>query len=74
MTDSTKPEINGKSALNLDPELCQYDRNVENKILEVGFKNMIISFKLVEVRKIPDQDLWFEKVWKDYLEDNFTDC
>jgi hypothetical protein len=73
VTESTKAEINGKSALNLHPELCDYDRDVENKILEVGIKNMTISFKLVDVRKIPDQDLWFERVWKEYLKDNYAD-
>jgi hypothetical protein len=30
--------------------------------------------KLQEVREIPEQDLWFEKVWKEYLEDNYHDC
>jgi succinate dehydrogenase/fumarate reductase flavoprotein subunit len=55
-------------------ELCVYDREVETKILEAGFRNNEISLKLVEVRDIPDQDLWFEKVWKEYIEDIFTDC
>ncbi len=31
------------------------------------------SADLVKTRNIPEQDLWFEKVWKDYLEDNFVD-
>jgi succinate dehydrogenase/fumarate reductase flavoprotein subunit len=74
VTNLAKTEIEKKSVLNLNPDLCQYDRDVENKILEVGFKDGIISIKLHEVREIPEQDLWFEKVWKEYLEDNYTDC
>lgn len=56
------------------PELCMYDRDVESKILEVGFKNGILTVNLENVREIPEQNLWFEKVWKDYLEDNYPDC
>ena len=28
---------------------------------------------LVKVRPVPDQELWFEKVWKKNLEDNLSD-
>jgi succinate dehydrogenase/fumarate reductase flavoprotein subunit len=58
-----KPELLWKS------ELCEYDRDIENKILEVGFRNGMLSFNLADVRQIPDQELWFEKVWKEYIED-----
>lgn len=54
------------------PELCIYDRDVEKKIIEVVFKDGKYLINLVDVREIPEQDLWFEKVWKDYLEDNYT--
>ena len=57
-----------------NPELSMYDREVEYKILETGFRNNEISFRLVDVRDIPGQDLWFEKVWKEYIEDIFIDC
>jgi succinate dehydrogenase/fumarate reductase flavoprotein subunit len=55
------------------PELCGYDREVENKILEVSFRGGIIDVKLAEVREIPNQNLWFEKVWKEYIEDNYLE-
>jgi succinate dehydrogenase/fumarate reductase flavoprotein subunit len=55
------------------PELCQFDREVENKIIVAGFKNGIVTINLEDVRGIPEQNLWFEKVWKEYLEDIFTD-
>jgi succinate dehydrogenase/fumarate reductase flavoprotein subunit len=62
------------SEVSTDPELSKYDREIEKKILEAGFRNHEISLKLVDVKVIPDQDLWFEKVWKEYNEDIFTDC
>ena len=65
------PGISSGSLKNL--ELCNYDRRVEKNIIEVVCRNFIPEFKIVPVRKIPKQDLWFEKVWKDYLEDKFTD-
>jgi succinate dehydrogenase/fumarate reductase flavoprotein subunit len=55
------------------PELCTYDREVENKILEVRLRNGIIEINLEEVREIPKQNLWFEKVWKEYIEDNYLE-
>ncbi len=53
-----------------EPLLCNFDREIENKIIEVSYKEMNISFKMEGARKIPVQDLWFEKIWKEYLEDN----
>ncbi len=53
--------------------MCRYDRDVEKDILEVRYLNGKFIHNLVKVREIPDQDLWFEKVWKDYLEDNFME-
>jgi len=57
-----------------NPELCMYDRDIENKVLEVGFKKGIIRINLENIRDIPKQNLWFEKVWKEYLEDKYLDC
>jgi len=52
---------------------CQYDRDIERNILEAGYRNGKVRFKSVKVRDIPVQNLWFETVWKDYLEDNFIE-
>jgi succinate dehydrogenase/fumarate reductase flavoprotein subunit len=54
--------------------ICRYDREIEENILEIRYKNKSIESELVKVRSIPDQELWFEKVWKKNLEDNLTDC
>lgn len=49
--------------------LCNYDRKIEKNVLETRYNNYKVLYDIVKVRDIPDQDLWFEKVWKDYLED-----
>jgi succinate dehydrogenase/fumarate reductase flavoprotein subunit len=54
--------------------LCRYDREIEKNILEIRYKDGSVESELVKVRSIPDQELWFEKVWKKNLEDNLTDC
>jgi succinate dehydrogenase/fumarate reductase flavoprotein subunit len=54
-------------------DLCDYDRDIEKKIMELRLLNGEVIDKLVEVREIPDQDLWFEKVWRDYIEDNYIE-
>lgn len=54
----------------MDPELCRYDRDIEKDIIEIGFREGKIMRSLTKVRQIPSQNLWFEKVWKEYLEDN----
>ncbi len=56
------------------PELCKYDRDTEECILEIRYKDGSVRTTLVKTRDIPVQELWFEKVWKDYLEDNFIEC
>jgi succinate dehydrogenase/fumarate reductase flavoprotein subunit len=63
-----------RTEFDANPELCRYDRDVENKIMEVGFKNGILRINLVKVREIPEQDIWFERVWKEYLEDIYFGC
>jgi hypothetical protein len=54
-------------------DLCMYDRNAENNILEVSFRKGKVTISVEKVREIPLQNLWFEKVWKDYLKDNFIE-
>jgi hypothetical protein len=51
-----------------------YDKDIERKIIEIGYKAGKIRINLKAVSPVPEQDLWFEKVWKDYLEDNYLDC
>lgn len=53
--------------------LCKYDREIERKIIEIRLKNTKVEKTLEKVREIPDQELWFEKVWKKNLEDNLTE-
>jgi hypothetical protein len=73
ITDNEKPAITGlfSSLLNIDQ--CMYDREVERDIQELSFRKGKLSISSVKVREIPLQNLWFEKVWKDYLEDNFIE-
>jgi succinate dehydrogenase/fumarate reductase flavoprotein subunit len=54
--------------------VCGYDRDIENRILEISFRDGRIHEKLTDVRQIPEQELWFETVWKKNLEDNLTEC
>ena len=54
--------------------MCQYDREIENDILEISYKKNKLSCSLVRPRGIPVQDLWFEKVWKEYIEDSSRRC
>ena len=74
ITDSGKNQSKAEDESNWKPELCMYDREVENKILEVKLRNRYLKINLAEVREIPEQDLWFEKVWKEYIEDNYFNC
>jgi len=54
--------------------LCNYDRPIEKEILEISYRDGKTISKLMKPREIPAQNLWFEKVWKDYLEDNSEGC
>jgi len=63
----------GQVTVDLPYDLCNYDRDVEEKILEIRYLKEKIVTNPATVRRIPEQNLWFEKVWKDYLEDNFID-
>ena len=42
--------------------------------MEVGLKEGSVKTNLIDVRKIPVQDLWFEIVWKEFIEDNHFGC
>ena len=56
-----------------DIYLCRYDREAENNIIEAGYRENKVLTSICRVRDIPLQNLWFEKVWKDYHEDNFIE-
>jgi len=64
------PDLSSR-VLNVD--LCKYDREVEKDVQELSFRKGKIMISSVKVREIPLQNLWFEKVWKDYLEDNYIE-
>ncbi|HQG78154.1 MAG TPA: FAD-binding protein [Bacteroidales bacterium] len=53
------------------PILCSYDRDIEEKIIEIRYDGEKINTNLAPVRMIPEQNLWFEKVWKEFREDIF---
>jgi succinate dehydrogenase/fumarate reductase flavoprotein subunit len=74
VTDNSDHDVLSKTLPDSLPEHCMYDRVVEKKILEVGYRNGKVRFNLREVTPVPEQNLWFERVWKDYLEDNYLDC
>lgn len=74
VADPGKTEEVKLSDSELNPSLCLYDKDVENKILEVVYKDGSVTISKAEVRAIPEQNLWFEKVWKEYIEDKFHDC
>lgn len=54
-------------------DLCTYDRESERDIQEVKYKKGKVEINSVSVREIPLQNLWFEKVWREYLEDKYIE-
>ena len=50
--------------------LCRYNRKVEKGILEINYRGGKAVTRIADVRGIPGQNLWFEIVWREYLEDN----
>ncbi|HOU96309.1 MAG TPA: FAD-binding protein [Bacteroidales bacterium] len=52
--------------------LCDYQKDIENKILEIQFNKNTVKTQLTDVRPIPAQELWFETVWKKYREGKIT--
>jgi hypothetical protein len=73
ITNDEDLKVPDKLSADVNFELCSYDREVEANILEITWKNSTISINVAKVREIPVQDLWFERIWKDYLEDNFIE-
>ena len=73
ITEKPEDALPGKSSPYLYNELCNYTREIEKNILEVKFSKGNAITNIVKVREIPEQNLWFEKIWKEYLEDNFAD-
>ena len=56
-----------------DIYLCRYDREAEKNIIEAGYRENKVLTSICRARDLPLQNLWFEKVWKDYLEDNYIE-
>jgi succinate dehydrogenase/fumarate reductase flavoprotein subunit len=68
--ENKEKKFNRGCATDIHPELCMYDRDIENNILEIEFRNGCVKTNLTETRGIPEQDLWFETIWKEFLEEN----
>jgi succinate dehydrogenase/fumarate reductase flavoprotein subunit len=73
ITSNKKPILPDISSPDFSIDLCKYNRKVERDIQELNFRKSELIISSVKVREIPLQNLWFEKVWKDYLEDNFIE-
>jgi succinate dehydrogenase/fumarate reductase flavoprotein subunit len=67
--ENSDPFIRSDKEFNIN--LCQYDREIEKNILVTRFKEGWVISNVERVKEIPSPNLWFEKVWKDYLEDNY---
>jgi len=53
--------------------LTETDALMNQKILEISLdKNGRVNKDWVEIRPIPDEDIWFENVWNEYLKDNIV--
>jgi hypothetical protein len=46
-----------------------FDREIEKRIIVARFIDGNLHFSSELPREIPVQDLWFEKVWRRYIED-----
>ncbi len=73
ISEKQRLALPGKTSPDFNIELCNYDREIEKNILEVKFNKGYAVTNLRKVREIPAQNMWFERVWKEYLEDNFPD-
>ena len=71
VTDGVNSSNKGLEGNYYETALCRYDRDIEAAIQEARLVNGKVRFTGTAVREIPEQNLWFEKVWKEYLEDNF---
>jgi hypothetical protein len=56
-----------------EDNLCAFDREIEKDIIECNYSDGNLVISCVKARDIPEQDLWFEKVWKEYMEDIYAD-
>jgi succinate dehydrogenase/fumarate reductase flavoprotein subunit len=74
VTDGSPEKIGIHEGMLRGAGLCEYDREIENMILEARYDGHKVSTRMVRPREIPVQDLWFEKVWKEYLEDYSAGC
>ncbi len=72
VTDGVNSSPEGFEGTYYKTEFCRYDRDIEAAIQEARLVNDKVIFTSTAVRDIPEQNLWFEKVWKEYLEDNYT--
>ncbi len=53
--------------------LTDPDSFVNKKILEITYNEASgVTKKWVDVRSVPDEDIWFENVWNEYLKDNIV--
>ena len=73
VTDKNGYQPEGIKETDWNISVCTYDKEIENSILEIRYRNEKTETKIVKVRPIPDQELWFEKVWKKNLEDKLTE-
>jgi succinate dehydrogenase/fumarate reductase flavoprotein subunit len=71
VTEGVRSLFSATSGKYYETALCTYDRDIESAIQEVRLVNGKVRFTGLAVREIPEQNLWFEKVWKEYLEDNY---
>lgn len=70
VTGEEEKAINLSGGKIISAVLCNFDRKIENEIIEISFREGKALSRLVTPREIPAQNLWFEKVWKEYMEDN----
>ena len=65
---------NGEKPLGELPEMFRFsleDRGFGKRIQEVSYEDGKVRFFWRDVRPVPEEDNWFEKVWKDYREGNY---
>jgi succinate dehydrogenase/fumarate reductase flavoprotein subunit len=74
VTEEDDETVSFSGRKSTDAGLCNYDREIENEIIEISYNEGKAFNKHVKPREVPAQNLWFEKVWKEYLEDNSEGC
>lgn len=70
--------VTGKTDLNNEfkaysSEMCSYDRQAENEILEIRYEDGEFKSSFTPVRPIPERDLWFERIWAEFRKDNYPE-